>query len=83
MNHTRIVIGLAAWFLGIIVPVYHHTVIYTAAMEQGNIDYLRSIRYTFALLPIPDWIYLAAMSLVGLILVISGMKAQTVANTDK
>mgnify|MGYP000026275048 CR=1 FL=1 len=66
-------LGLAAWFLGIIVPVLHHSILATAALarerESANI-----IHRLFETLPFIDFIYLVAMGIVGAILIATGMR---------
>jgi len=73
MDLKRIALGLAAWFFGIIVPVYHHVVLSTAALarerESANI-----IHRLFENLPWIDFAYLIAMAIVGAILIATGMK---------
>jgi hypothetical protein len=80
VNHTRIAIGLAAWFLGIIVPVYHHVALHAVVTSQSTSNIITRMQSVFRHLPWIDWVYLGAMTLVGLILVISGLKAQSATN---
>lgn len=75
MNDKRIAIGLAAWFLGVIVPVGHHVALHAAiAHERTNNDITR-MRSVWNVLPWVDWAYLSLMVLVGAILVYSGLTA--------
>ena len=75
MNNRPILIGLIAWFLGMIVPVYHHIALHAAiAGQPSNNDILR-MRWVWEFIPTIEWIYLAMMWLVGLILIISGLRA--------
>jgi uncharacterized membrane protein len=75
LNNRRIFIGLIAWFLGIVVPVYHHVALHAAIAGQPfNNDILR-MRWVWEFIPTIEWIYLAMMWMVGFILVISGVRA--------
>lgn len=75
MNTTKIGLGIAAWFLGILVPVMHHALLHwpIGAVSTNNI--ITRSQSLFRSLPWIDWVYLAAMATVGLILVISGIKS--------
>ena len=75
MNNRRILIGLLAWFLGIIVPVYHHIALHAAIANQMSSNDVLRMRWVWEFIPTIEWIYLAVMWLVGAILVISGMRA--------
>lgn len=75
MNNRRIFIGLIAWFLGIIVPVYHHVALHAAIASQPSSNDIERMRWVWEFIPAIDWIYLAMMWLVGFILVISGLLA--------
>ena len=78
MNTNRIAWGIIAWFLGIIVPVMHHVLLHWPLAGQDNSVSIRVIqsRQLFAALPWVDWVYLAAMALVGLVLVVSGISSK-------
>jgi hypothetical protein len=73
MNEKRIALGLAAWFLGIIVPVYHHVTLYAAMANRPSNNVIIDIQLVFNYLPWIDWLYLVLMLLVGAILIVSGM----------
>jgi hypothetical protein len=75
MNTKRISLGILAWFLGIIVPVMHHTLLHwpLAGLQTNNI--ITRSKSLFKSLPWIDWIYLAAMAIVGVMLIISGIKS--------
>jgi hypothetical protein len=73
VNHRRILIGLIAWFLGIIVLVYHHVALHAAIAAQPSSNDITRMRWVWEFLPWVDWLYLTVMWLVGTILIISGM----------
>lgn len=75
MNEKRIAIGLAAWFLGIIVPVYHHVALHAPLAGQPTSNIATRITSVFDYLPWIDWVYLALMCAVGAVLVLSGFFA--------
>jgi hypothetical protein len=75
LNNKRIAIGLSAWFLGIIVPVYHHTALHAAIASQPFNNDIQRMQWVWEFIPTIEWIYLAMMWLVGFILVISGLLA--------
>ena len=76
MNTTRIAWGIVAWFLGILVPVMHHVLLHwPLAVQQTNNIVTRS-QSLFRFLPCIDWVYLAAMAVIGLILVVSGIRSK-------
>lgn len=72
MNNRRVLIGLIAWFLGIIVLVYHHVALHAAIASQPYNNDIERMRWVWEFLPGVDWLYLAVMWLVGLVLIISG-----------
>jgi len=73
LNDKRIGIGLAAWFLGIIVPVYHYVGLHAALANEQTNNIITRIRDVFEWLPWIDWVYLALMTIAGSVLVVSGM----------
>jgi hypothetical protein len=73
MDMKRIKLGLAAWFLGIIVPVSHHVILVTVALRREG-QSTNIIYQLFEGLPWIDYVYLLAMAIVGAILIITGMK---------
>lgn len=73
MNNRRIFIGLIAWFLGIIVPVYHHAALHAAIASRPFDNDIERMRWVWEFIPTIEWIYLAMMWIVGFILVISGL----------
>jgi hypothetical protein len=73
LNDRRIGIGIVTWFLGIIVPVYHHTALHAAISQQSTDNIITRLQIIFEYLPWIDWIYLALMFLVGSILIVSGI----------
>ena len=77
MNEKRIAIGLAAWFLGIIVPVYHHVGLHAALVNDQTNNIVTRMNSVFEYLPWIDWVYLALMFGVGAVLVISGLFVPT------
>ena len=74
MDTTRIAWGIVAWFLGILVPVMHHVLLHWPLAAQQTNNIVTRSQSLFKYLPWIDWIYLAAMAFVGLILVVSGTK---------
>ena len=75
MNTTRIGLGIAAWFLGILVPVMHHVLLHWPLAAESTNNIITRSQQLFRFLPWIDWIYLVAMAVVGLILVVSGIKS--------
>jgi hypothetical protein len=75
LNNRRILIGLIAWFLGIIVPVYHHVALHAAIAGQPFNNDITRMRWVWEFIPTIEWIYLAMMWIVGFILVGSGLLA--------
>jgi len=76
MKDKRILIGTIIWSLGILLPMLQHIMLMqVAVMEEGyGYSYRSIVKYFFGL-PWIVWVYLAAMWLVGTILVISGFRA--------
>ena len=73
MDLKRIMLGLAAWFLGIIVPVLHNVILVTALIKKGS-GSPEMFVYLFKTLPWIDFVYLLAMAIVGAILIATGMR---------
>ena len=73
MDNKRIMLGLTAWFLGIIVPVSHHVILATAVLRRER-ESTNIIHRLFETLPWIDFAYLVAMAIVGAILIITGMR---------
>ena len=73
MNEKRIGLGIAAWFLGIIVPVCHHVALFAAIANKSSSNVILDIQMVFNYLPWIDWLYLVLMLLVGAILIGSGI----------
>lgn len=73
MNDRRIALGLAAWFLGIIVPVYHHVALHAAIAHEPTNNIITRIQNVFEFLPWVDWAYLTLMAATGALLVASGI----------
>lgn len=59
MNHQRIALGLAAWFLGIIVPVGHHVAacLVASITRQSALNHFDQYRF-WAVLHWVEWVYL-------------------------
>lgn len=77
MKAKRILIGTIIWSLGILLPMLQHIMLMQVAIrEEGySYSYHNIVKYFFVL-PWIVWVYLAAMWLVGTILVISGFRAK-------
>ena len=75
MKVKTIFVGAIIWALGILVPVLHHGMLSIAAAQcrTHTYQYQSLVRYFFGL-PWIVWVYLAAMWLVGTILVITGLR---------
>jgi len=73
MDLKKIMLGLAAWFLGIIVPVLHHAILVSHVIKAESTDIYMTV-LVFKNLPWIDFVYLLAMAIVGVILIITGMK---------
>jgi hypothetical protein len=76
MNTNRIAWGMLAWFLGIIVPVMHHVLLHWPLASQHTSNVVTRSQLLFESLPWIDWVYLAAMASVGLMLVVSGISSK-------
>ncbi len=78
MKVKRILIGTIIWTIGILVPVLQHGIISLVASHAKTRSYAYHdlVKYFFNL-PWLIWVYLIAMWLVGTILVISGLKANS------
>ena len=72
MNEKRLALGIAALFLGIIVPVYHHVALHAALAHERTNNIVTRMRTVFESLPWIDWVYLGLMWAVGLTLIASG-----------
>jgi hypothetical protein len=75
MGIKKIAVGIAAWFLGIIVPVMHHVLLHWPLAAQRTSNTITRSQSVFRDLPWIDWAYLIAMGLVGLALINSGFKS--------
>ena len=75
MNMKRISLGILAWFLGIIVPVMHHTLLHWPLAVHPTSNIVTRSKSLFQSLPWIDWVYLAAMAIVGAVLIIFGIKS--------
>lgn len=73
MNHQRIALGLAALFLGIVVPVFHHVALHFPLGSQPTPNVISRIESVFYTLPWIEWGYLALMSMAGVVLLFSGI----------
>jgi hypothetical protein len=78
MKTTRIGWGIIAWFLGILVPVIHHVLLHWPLAGRPTDNIVTRSQWVFSSLPWIDWVYLAAMAIVGLILIVSGIKSNDI-----
>jgi hypothetical protein len=69
LNDKRLAVGILAWFLGIVVPVYHHVGLHAAIAHGPSSNDITRIRDVWDWLPWVDWVYLALMFVVGAILI--------------
>ena len=74
MNYPQMGLGIAAWFLGILIPVMHHVLLHWPLASQQTNNIITRSRHLFGALPWIDWIYLTAMRAVGAVLIVSGMR---------
>jgi hypothetical protein len=74
MDTIRIGWGIVAMFLGIIVPVMHHVLVYWPVADQPTTNIAHRFQDIFIALPWIDWVYLVAMTIVGMVLIVSGMR---------
>jgi hypothetical protein len=75
MDNRAVVSGAIVWFLGILVPVLHHSLLMIAAVQEDNWSYsFSSMVGLFKSLPLLVWIYVLGMFLVGLLLIIRGLR---------
>jgi len=76
MNCTRIGLGIAAWFLGILIPVMHHLLVHWPLADQQTNNIITRSQHVFKFLPWIDWVYLASMAIVGAVLIVSGIRTE-------
>jgi len=74
MDTKRITLGIVAWTLGIIVPVMHHILLHWPLAAERTSNIITRSQSIFRHLPWIDWAYFVAMTLVGLVLIITGFK---------
>jgi hypothetical protein len=76
MNHERIRMGMAAWFLGTVVPGLHQVLLHWPLAGQPTDNVVTRAGSLFEFLPWTDHVFFLAMAIFGTILVISGMRAK-------
>jgi len=76
MKTSRIGWGVIALFLGILVPTMHHVLLHWPAASQPHSNPLLRAELMLRALPWVDWAYLGIMTVVGLMLVMSGMESK-------
>jgi hypothetical protein len=78
MNEKRVFYGILTWFLGLLLPVLHHTLLMHAAVQSSSYSYsyANMCKYFFDL-PWLHWLYMVGMIVVGLSLILSGMRDHT------
>lgn len=74
MDTKKLTLGVVAWTLGIAVPVMHHVLLHWPLAAESTNNIITRSDSIFRNLPWIDWVYLAAMALVGLALVASGLR---------
>lgn len=80
MNDKRITLGILTWFLGISVPIYNHSTVFTAFSTRSVLTTV-DIRNVFESLPWINWLYLILMTAVGGLLIVSGILEARVKTT--
>ena len=73
MNEQRIAVGAMMWYLGVLVPVIHHAVLYATTTKEG-IEPARLVAVLGKSLPVFDWLYFAAMAVAGTVVLVSGIR---------
>ena len=75
MDLKRIGLGVAVWTVGLLVPTAAHIMLINAAIQESghNYSYHSMVKY-FWDIPALFWVYLVLMTVVGGVLVLSGMK---------
>jgi hypothetical protein len=76
MDTKKIVAGTVVWSIGLAVPAFYHALLMHAAVQEDGLIYAYNtmVKYFFEL-PWVVWPYLIAMTIVGSILVVSGLRA--------
>lgn len=82
MDCGRIGLGIAAWFLGIVVPVMHHVLLHWPLADQWTDNAISRSEHVFRSLPRVDWVYFIAMAATGAILVASGLRGEKARDKD-
>ena len=81
MDCARIRLGIAAWFLGAVVPVAHHVLLHWPLAGQQTDNIVTRAEHLFKSLPWIVHAYFIAMAVVGAVLVVSGMRSRGCGHT--
>ncbi len=76
MDTVKISLGVKFWFFFFFFPVLHHILLHWPIAMQDTSNVVRRSNSLFKFLPWIDWVYLIAMTIVGLILILSGIKTK-------
>ena len=75
MNTNGILKGAIVLSLGLFVPAIYHALLMLSAVEEPKHGF-ESIAYSFFKLPWVVWPYLIVMTLLGLLLIVDGIKGE-------
>ncbi len=71
MDSRAILSAAVIWFLGVLIPVLHHSLLMLAAVQEETYSYsFLNMMRDFRHLPWLIWLYVAGMFLLGLWLVL-------------
>jgi hypothetical protein len=74
MNDKRVAMGALVWCLGILLPAVHHAVLFSVTAHLSGGQWVQFSQSITQALPPFEWLYMLGMAIVGLTLVISGIR---------
>ena len=75
MDTRKILAGVITWTLGLLVPALYHVLLMNAAVKETGYSYsFHSIVKCFFDLPWIVWPYIVATAVVGMIVIVSGLR---------
>ena len=81
MDSRAVMSAAVIWFLGVLIPVLHHSLLMLAAVQEESHSYsFASMITLFWHLPWLIWAYVLGMFLLGLWLVVRGLRPGKAAN---
>ena len=75
MRIGAVFVGMLAWTAAVMVPGWYVTAMARAAVREANYSYsLDDLLGRFTAMPWPLWVYTIAMTLLGTLLVLGGLR---------